>query len=646
MSASLNHIHSGTPMGANLVGGGATFRVWAPNATSVFVRGSFNGFTDQPNAALVRGENGYWHGFIPGVKDRDTYKYWITGPAGPGWKRDPYARELLEPNWDCVVRATDFPWHDTGFHTPAFHNFVIYQLHVGAYHTPHFPPKTGTFLDVVDKIPYLADLGVTVLQLMPIQEFPGNFSLGYNGTDYYSPEMAYAVSDADLPPYLARVNGLLAAKRLAPYTAADLRGEMNQLKALIDLCHAYGLAVIFDLVFNHAGGGFGEQTIWFFDRQAGFDEPRWWNSLYFSDKTWSGGVVFNFQSDPVRAFLIENAKFCLDEYRVDGFRFDEVSVIDHEGYGRGWDFCQALTSTLRHHRPNALVHAEYWNVNPWIVKERDDSNGAGFHTTMTDGPRIAVRRVLQAASVPGGHALPLTQVAEQLGLDYLRNRWRGVNSLENHDLVLQPKDQNDHNRMDRIARVADPSNPRSWYATSRSRVATGLLLTMPGIPMLFMGEEFLEDKQWSDDVKDHPELRLFWPGLEAQDSAMRDFLRFTRELVKLRWQFPALRGEGYALIHVHDENRVLAFQRWVPGEGGDVIVVLSLANETRWSYEIGFPGGGHWREVFNSDVYERWVNPSTQGNGGGVEANGPGRHGLSHSAALTLPANGLLVFAR
>jgi 1,4-alpha-glucan branching enzyme len=139
-------------------------------------------------------------------------------------------------------------------------------------------------------------------------------------------------------------------------------------------------------------------------------------------------------------------------------------------------------------------------VNPWVVKERDDSNGAGFHTTMTDGPRIAIRDLLGAASIPANHALPMTRVADQLGLDYLRARWRGVNSLENHDLVMQPKDANDHNRMQRIAWVADPSNPRSWYTCSRARAATGLLLTMPGIPMLFMGEEFLEDKQWSDDV--------------------------------------------------------------------------------------------------------------------------------------------------
>src|SRR4030095_6756705 len=103
MPASLNHIHSNTPMGANLVDGGATFRVWAPNATSIFVRGSFNGFTDQSDAALVRGENGYWHGFIPGVKDRDTYKYWITGPAGPGREGEPSVRGCVWPTVGCGV---------------------------------------------------------------------------------------------------------------------------------------------------------------------------------------------------------------------------------------------------------------------------------------------------------------------------------------------------------------------------------------------------------------------------------------------------------------------------------------------------------------------------------------------------------------
>jgi 1,4-alpha-glucan branching enzyme len=241
----------------------------------------------------------------------------------------------------------------------------------------------------------------------------------------------------------------------------------------------------------------------------------------------------------------------------------------------------------------------------------------------------------------------MTRLSEQLSLDYLRNRWRGVNSFENHDLVMQPKDANDRNRMERIPRAAGGAHAHSWHACSRSRVATGVLLAMPGIPMLFMGQEFLEDKQWSDDVDGHPELRIFWAGLEnPNDPAMRDFLRFTRELIALRWQYPALRGEGFARIHVHDQNRVLAFQRWVESSGEDVVVVLSLANETQYGYRIGFPMGGYWREAFNSDVYERWVNPDVRGNGGSIYADGPPLHGLEYSAALTLPANSILVFTR
>ena len=475
-------------MGANLVADGATFRVWAPNASAVHVRGDFNNFEIRDDAALICDGNGHWRGFIPGVQDQQRYKFWIDGQAGPGYKRDPYARELTNDSSNCIVRKPDFPWHETGFVTPQFSDFLIYQLHVGAFYAPHWPPHAGTFLDVMDKIPYLADLGVSVLQLMPIQEFPGDFSLGYNGTDYFSPEMAFGVSEDRLGPYVARANELLEAKGLSPFAEEYLTGGMNQLKALIDLCHCYGLAVILDLVFNHAGGGFGTESLWFFDRQNGSEDtpPQYWNSLFFSDKGWAGGNVFNFQNDGVRQFLINNALFFLDEYRVDGFRYDEVSVIDSNGNGRGWDFCQALTGTLRTHKPGGLQHAEYWPVNPWVVKETS-SGGAGFHTTMTDGLRIALRDVLQAASFPGDDALPMTALASQLAPSGFPNFWCGVQGIENHDLVMQPKDSNDHNRMDRIPRLADPSNPHSWWARSRSRVATGLVVTSPGIPMLFMG---------------------------------------------------------------------------------------------------------------------------------------------------------------
>ena len=164
--------------------------------------------------------------------------------------------------------------------------------------------------------------------------------------------------------------------------------------------------------------------------------------------------------------------------------------------------------------------------------------------------------------------------------------------------------------------------------------------------MLFMGQEFLEDKQWSDNFELHQNLLLHWAGLDQGDKQMNDHVRFTRELINLRWCFQGLRGQGFRVVHVHDQNRVLAFHRWVEGEGHDVIVIFHLGTFNRFGYRIGFPGGGFWREIFNSDVYENWVNPGVVGNGGGIYAEPHALHEFSHSASLALPANSVLVFAR
>ncbi|HEY5791862.1 MAG TPA: alpha amylase C-terminal domain-containing protein, partial [Chthoniobacterales bacterium] len=154
-------------------------------------------------------------------------------------------------------------------------------------------------------------------------------------------------------------------------------------------------------------------------------------------------------------------------------------------------------------------------------------------------------------------------------------------------------------------------------------------------------------KQWTD-WQGKPELLIWWEGLEGRDKAMSDQHRFTRDLMWLRRKHPALRGEGLNVFHVHNDNRVIAFHRWLPGIGRDVVVVASLNERTFYnhSYRIGFPGGGYWREVFNSDVYDNWVNPHVQGNPRGITADGPAWDGHPVSAGITLPANSLLVFAR
>ncbi|HEV2805287.1 MAG TPA: alpha amylase C-terminal domain-containing protein [Chthoniobacterales bacterium] len=634
MPASLEHVSDNTPMGANLTNGGATFRVWAPNAHRVHV--CVKGAVADDTNLLTRDERGHWRGFLPGVQDRDRYKFFVVGDSGPKSKRDPYARELATPfPSDCVIRKTDFPWHETEYVTPRFQDFVIYQLHVGVFFTPNLPARGGTFLDVARKIPHLSNLGVTAIQLLPIQEFLTQFSKGYNGVDYFSPEMDFAVEDADLPPYAGHVNALLEARGLAPYQIADLRGEMNQLKALIDLCHLHGLAVLLDVVYNHAGGEFGEESIYFFDRQsfAGGNS----NSLYFTDRGHAGGLVFDFGKPEVRDFLIENAIFFLDEYRVDGLRYDQVSVIDRDGAPHGWRFCQDLTATVRFRRPSALQKAEYWDVNPLIVQPLP--GGAGFDTSLTDGLRIAIRDVIGNASAPDTRPLNMNGLGRSLWPDGFNEHWRFVQGPENHDIVLEGREQ-------RVARLGHPDDPRSWFGRSRARVATGIGLTAPGIPMLFMGQEFLEDKQWSDNFVDRKDLLLHWAGLEAGDKQMLDHLRFTSELLALRWRQPALRGNGFRVVHASDENRVLAFHRWVEDEGNDVLVVVHLSTFTRFDYRIGVPGPGTWREVFNSDVYESWVNPNVAGNRGSVVADGQAIHGLEHSAAFVLPANSILIFTR
>ena len=118
------------------------------------------------------------------------------------------------------------------------------------------------------------------------------------------------------------------------------------------MCHLNGIAVLFDLVYNHAGGDFGDRDLWFFDRQPGGDANR---SLYFSDQEWAGGMVFAYWQAPVRQFLIDNAVFCLNEYHIDGGRYDEITVINSHG---GTEFCRNLADIVRSVCPQAVQIAD------------------------------------------------------------------------------------------------------------------------------------------------------------------------------------------------------------------------------------------------------------------------------------------------
>jgi len=657
MPASQQHITPNTPLGATVAPGGAAFRVWAPGASAVYValhdaQHPAAEWSPSEEALLVRQDGGYWTGFFPGVRDGALYRYWTVGPGGEGYKRDPRALELElngYPDCDCIVRGpNDYPWHDAGFRRPALRDLIIYQFHIGVFYAVRDGRdirrgRVSKFLDVLDRLEYLAALGVNAIQPLPVVEWQSIHSRGYNNTDLYSPEMDYAVPPEELDAYVNRVNQLLAAKEQPPARREYLNSQVDQLKALIDLCHLYGIAVLLDVVYNHAGP-LDDQSLRFFDRPW---NRAWWDpDLYFiGGDGWAGGRIFDFKRNEVRQFLIDNARLFLDEFHVDGFRYDEVSVIYNN---EGANFCRDLMGTLQDYAPSSIHIAEYWNWDrATAVIPRPQ--GLGFNAALHDGLRNRIRGVLAAAAGGASARVDLDAIRDGLWRPVAFPSWmHAVNHIENHDLVDGDREKKSEIQP-RIPALANDNNRRDWLARSRSRVATGLLLTAPGVPMLFMGQEFLEDKPWHNSP-DREDLFLYWDGLK-QPGPMRDFLRFVSELCALRRRHPALRAEGINPYFTHNDDRVIACQRWIEGVGRDVIVVASLRETTHWDYQLPFPVGGRWLEGFNSDAYDSLpdnggYNPGAVGNPWGVTADGPPAAGCPTSAHVLIPANALLVFAR
>ena len=429
--------------------------------------------------------------FRSGLGDGDPYLFWVVGNAGSGLKRDPRARELSltppYPKSNCLARSpATFPWHDQDFSPPAFNDYILYQLHVVADHRVDADGQDqrrsiGRFLDILDRVDYLRDLGINAVQLLPVQEFPTETSLGYNNLDFYSPEMAYEVSDPqDLARFLITANRLLANHGKPPLTLDQLTPGPNQLKCLIDILHQClidilhlnGIAVFVDLVYNHGGSfqGFDPQCINFFDLQSTTDENL---SLYFTSQGYVGGLVFAYWNQDIRQFLIDNAVFFLTEYHINGIRYDQVSVMEGFGGGR---CSQDMTGTVRFVKPSALQIAEYWDDDR-ARAVTSVPNGLGFDAEWDDQIRDKVRSVI--GQLAGGQSASVDFAPLSAALSSLPQgfgaAWRLVTCLENHDIVKQGDSP-------RVPVIADSSDTRSWYARSRSRVALGLLVAAPASP--------------------------------------------------------------------------------------------------------------------------------------------------------------------
>lgn len=544
-------------MGAIPRAEGTTFRVWAPHASEVYVTGSFNDWSESSHALAQEG-NGYWATIVAQAGPGDEYRFIIVN--GERFSRiDPYAREVTSSVGNGVILDRGFDWGEDDYELPPWNQVVIYELHVGTFNSGA-RERPGTFSGVVEKLPYLRDLGINAIEIMPPMEFPGGFSWGYNPSHPFALESDY--------------------------------GGANGFKQLVKAAHAHGIAVILDVVYNHFGPS--DLDLWQFD---GWSEDDTGGIYFYNDwraKTPWGDTRPDYSRDEVRQYLRDNVIMWLEEYRIDGLRWDSTAYIRNvEGNDvspsndlpDGWSLMQWINEETRARYPNALSVAEEMTNNPWLTKPHAEG-GAGFGSQWD--PQF-VHSIREAIITNDDAFRDMRAVGDALQRRLNDGAFKRVIYTESHDEVA--------NGRARVPEEIWPGNVDSWFSKKRSTLGAALVLTAPGIPMLFQGQEFIEDRWF------HERDPLDWASAER----FAGIVDLYRMLIRLRRNLDGvsagLSGEKIDVFHRNDDDKILAMHRWegAGGPGNSVLVVVNMAVEPREDYRIGLPAAGTWKVRFNSD---------------------------------------------
>lgn len=550
-----------TGMGTLLFPGGAAFRVWAPFATEVYIAGTFNDWSPGKNPFAHEG-NGYWSTEIVGAKVGDQYKFVIRNGAHPPiWRRNPYASEVVNSSGNCIIHDPNFDWDGDDFEMVPWNELVIYEMHVGTFNDSA-EQGPGTFKEVLPKLSYLKELGINCIEIMPVAEFPMDYSWGYNPSQ--------------------------------PFSVENKLGGPQGLYQFVKAAHAHGIAVILDVVYNHCGPG--DNDLWRFD---GWSDPQHSGGIYFYDNhrvnTPWGDTRPDYGRKEVRQYLRDNALFWLTKYRLDGLRFDSVvNIRNRKGNNNdpandlpdGWNLLRWINDEIRTNQPWKISIAEDLQDNPWITKDTSDK-GAGFGSQWDAG---FVHPVRDAIITTHDADRNMYALRDALCHGYNNRAQERVIYTESHDEVANGKS--------RVPEEIWPRNSASWYSKKRSTLGAALVFTAPGIPMIFQGQEFLESGHFADTVP------LDWKKLVTFSGINRLY----RDLIRLRRNWfnntRGLRGENINVYHINNSDKVLAYHRWQNGgPGDDVIIIANFANRSYDRYFVGMPRAGKWSVLFNSDYH-------------------------------------------
>ncbi|MCY7350889.1 MAG: alpha amylase C-terminal domain-containing protein [Cytophagaceae bacterium] len=547
-----------TGMGAIAHSDGVFFRVWAPHADKVFVIGDFNDWSHDAHP-LRHEEGGYWGGHAPEAKPGDAYKYRLLTPYGELFRNDPYARELTNSIGNSlVVDPADFDWEtDTDYQMPSWNRLVVYELHIGTFNAKE-KDQPGDFYSAIERLDYLQKLGINAVEIMPIAEFPGDFSWGYNPAHPFAVESRY--------------------------------GGVKGFKEFVKAAHLRGIAVILDVVYNHFGPT--DMDLWKFDGWSENDK----GGIYFyndwrSTTPW-GDTRPDYGRSEVQQYLRDNALMWIDEYHVDGLRMDMVPYIRNvhadenpdNDLVEGSRLIQRINSEIREKYPWKFTVAEDLHSLDLITASIEDG-GLGY-SSQWDAD--FVHPIRQALIAQHDDERDMNAVANALLSTYNGDAFQRVIYTESHDEVANGKS--------RVAEEIADGDVNNYFSKKRSTLGIALVLTAPGVPMIFQGHELLEDKWFSDtDPIDWKRFKEF-----------RGIVKLHRDLISLRLDRQGftrgLTGHNTGLLTIDNEQKVIAFHRWGEcGPGDSTLVVLNFSNNPIEDYYLPVPTGGLWRVRFNSD---------------------------------------------
>jgi 1,4-alpha-glucan branching enzyme len=540
-------------------GTGVTFRVWAPNATSVFVPGQFNSWSTTANPLGKELSNGSWTGVwsadVTGALTGQQYKYYINSTNGSVWKHDPRARLCTYSGTstganDIIYDPTAFNWTGDNPPLPALKDLFVYELHMGTFYTNG---STSKFLAATNRLDYLKSIGVNAVEVMPITEFPGDSGWGYD------PAQQFAVENIGY-------------------------GGTDGFKTFVHACHLRGIAVFLDVVHNHYGPN--DLDMWNFDGWVGTGPIGggiyFWQSNTNLEITPYGDTRPNYASQQVSNFVQDNFTMWLAECHVDGFRWDTPGLmmnVNNYGY---WPVAGNLISTI-----NSMIHANYTGK---ISIAEDVYNSFGFDSAWDTTYPYSFTPVLTNTL---DSARDMTTIANdvQYNVRYGGNAGAGrVAFLESHDVV------GDLNGGVRLVTAIDPSTPNSYRARKLSTLGAAVTITAPGVPMMFQGQEMLENQSFDSS------LAVDWTKTNTYSYIVRFYSDLIEARRDLKGYTPGLEGDQCSVFQVDNNNKLIAFHRWKSAATNqDVVVIANFSSNVLSNYGLNFPSTGNWYTHVNGD---------------------------------------------